>query len=153
MWGFIINGIQSSALEWKGMKTVPWNGGISASLLPSLVPDTTKVVTPLLPPLDSWPPHGIYMRCVPPQNIPSASGWFSSQPCLSCTPSHRSSSEWHLRHTLIWACCPATFMGYCLASFYVNSAILLGANRCCRLIPLREQRGLLNLWLRLTRIY
>lgn len=29
MWGFIINGIQSSALEWQGMKEAPWNGGIS----------------------------------------------------------------------------------------------------------------------------
>lgn len=29
MWGFIINGIQSSALEWEGMRDAPWNGGIS----------------------------------------------------------------------------------------------------------------------------
>ena len=26
MWGFIINGIQSSALEWKEMTEVPWDG-------------------------------------------------------------------------------------------------------------------------------
>jgi solute carrier family 35 protein F1/2 len=33
MWGFIINGIQASALESKTMKEVPWNGGISRSHL------------------------------------------------------------------------------------------------------------------------
>ena len=32
MWGFIINGIQASALEWKDMKQVPWTGDISQSL-------------------------------------------------------------------------------------------------------------------------
>ena len=26
MWGFLINGIQSSALEWKEMTEVPWDG-------------------------------------------------------------------------------------------------------------------------------
>lgn len=34
MWGFIINGIQSSALEWKGMRDAPWNAGISESFFP-----------------------------------------------------------------------------------------------------------------------
>jgi len=29
MWGFIINGIQASGMEWRDMKQVPWNGGIS----------------------------------------------------------------------------------------------------------------------------
>ena len=29
MWGFIVNGIQSSALEWRGMKEAPWNAAIS----------------------------------------------------------------------------------------------------------------------------
>jgi len=29
MWGMIINGIQASALEYKGMRTTPWNGEIS----------------------------------------------------------------------------------------------------------------------------
>jgi len=29
MWGFIINGIQASGLEWRDMTEVPWNGGIS----------------------------------------------------------------------------------------------------------------------------
>jgi len=33
MWGFIINGIQSSALEWKRMKEVPWNGEIIGLLM------------------------------------------------------------------------------------------------------------------------
>jgi solute carrier family 35 protein F1/2 len=33
MWGFIINGIQSSALEWKGMKEVPWTGEIIGLLM------------------------------------------------------------------------------------------------------------------------
>ncbi|KDR65717.1 hypothetical protein GALMADRAFT_260118 [Galerina marginata CBS 339.88] len=33
MWGFIINGIQSSALEWKEMKEVPWNGHIIGLLM------------------------------------------------------------------------------------------------------------------------
>jgi solute carrier family 35 protein F1/2 len=33
MWAFIINGIQSSALEWKDMKTVPWDGGIIGLLM------------------------------------------------------------------------------------------------------------------------
>ncbi|KAF8199015.1 DUF914 domain membrane protein [Pholiota molesta] len=28
MWGFIINGIQASGLEWKAMKEVPWTGDI-----------------------------------------------------------------------------------------------------------------------------
>jgi len=28
MWGFLFNGIQSSALEWKEMKEVPWDGKI-----------------------------------------------------------------------------------------------------------------------------
>ncbi|KAF5335978.1 hypothetical protein D9611_006284 [Ephemerocybe angulata] len=28
MWGFLIGGIQASALEWKEMKTVPWTGDI-----------------------------------------------------------------------------------------------------------------------------
>lgn len=36
MWGFIINGVQSSALEWKKMTEVPWNGGISGSIVQSL---------------------------------------------------------------------------------------------------------------------
>ena len=29
IWGFIINGIQASGMEWRDMKQVPWNGGIS----------------------------------------------------------------------------------------------------------------------------
>ncbi|KAF8963418.1 hypothetical protein BDZ97DRAFT_1661712 [Flammula alnicola] len=33
MWGLIINGIQSSALEWKGMKEVPWTGDIIGLLM------------------------------------------------------------------------------------------------------------------------
>ncbi|KAF4610744.1 hypothetical protein D9613_006838 [Agrocybe pediades] len=33
MWGLIINGIQSSALEWKGMITVPWTGEIIGLLV------------------------------------------------------------------------------------------------------------------------
>jgi len=33
MWGFIINGVQSSALEWKGMKVVPWTGDIIGLLM------------------------------------------------------------------------------------------------------------------------
>ncbi|KAJ2915450.1 hypothetical protein MD484_g4940, partial [Candolleomyces efflorescens] len=28
LWGFLIGGIQASALEWKQMREVPWNGGI-----------------------------------------------------------------------------------------------------------------------------
>ncbi|KAG2011568.1 DUF914 domain membrane protein [Coprinopsis cinerea AmutBmut pab1-1] len=28
LYAFLINGVQSSALEWKGMTQVPWNGGI-----------------------------------------------------------------------------------------------------------------------------
>lgn len=33
MWGLIINGIQSSALEWRGMKEVPWTGEIIGILM------------------------------------------------------------------------------------------------------------------------
>lgn len=33
MWGFLINGIQASALEWKGMREAPWNGGIIGLLM------------------------------------------------------------------------------------------------------------------------
>jgi len=45
-------------------------------------------------------------------------------------------------------------MGYYLASLYVNSAILLGTNRrCCRVIPLREQRGTSHPLTSLIRIY
>ncbi|KAH9479570.1 putative solute carrier family 35 member [Psilocybe cubensis] len=33
MWGFVINGIQSSALEWRGMKEVPWTGDIIGLLM------------------------------------------------------------------------------------------------------------------------
>ncbi|KAF9453617.1 DUF914-domain-containing protein [Macrolepiota fuliginosa MF-IS2] len=33
MWGFIINGIQTSALESKSMKEVPWNGAIIGLLM------------------------------------------------------------------------------------------------------------------------
>lgn len=33
MWGLIINGIQTSALEWKGMKEVPWTGEIIGLLI------------------------------------------------------------------------------------------------------------------------
>ncbi|PPQ63305.1 hypothetical protein CVT24_006750 [Panaeolus cyanescens] len=33
MWGFIINGIQSSALEWKAMTQVPWSGDIIGLLM------------------------------------------------------------------------------------------------------------------------
>ncbi|PPQ88718.1 hypothetical protein CVT25_009482 [Psilocybe cyanescens] len=33
MWGFIINGVQSSALEWKGMTEVPWTGDIIGLLM------------------------------------------------------------------------------------------------------------------------
>ncbi|KIK09040.1 hypothetical protein K443DRAFT_128034 [Laccaria amethystina LaAM-08-1] len=33
MWGFIINGIQASALEWKDMKQVPWTGDIIGLLM------------------------------------------------------------------------------------------------------------------------
>jgi solute carrier family 35 protein F1/2 len=33
MWGFLINGIQSSALESKGMKEVPWNGATIGLLM------------------------------------------------------------------------------------------------------------------------
>jgi solute carrier family 35 protein F1/2 len=33
MWGFIINGIQSSALEWRQMKEVPWTGDIIGLLM------------------------------------------------------------------------------------------------------------------------
>jgi solute carrier family 35 protein F1/2 len=32
MWGFLINGIQASALEWREMKEVPWDGKISKQL-------------------------------------------------------------------------------------------------------------------------
>jgi len=33
MWGFIINGIQSSALEWRGIKEVPWDGATIGLLM------------------------------------------------------------------------------------------------------------------------
>ncbi|KAF9054364.1 hypothetical protein BJ165DRAFT_1438283 [Panaeolus papilionaceus] len=33
MWGFLINGIQSSALEWKAMTEVPWSGDIIGLLM------------------------------------------------------------------------------------------------------------------------
>lgn len=33
MWGFLINGVQSSALEWRGMKEVPWTGATSKFIL------------------------------------------------------------------------------------------------------------------------
>lgn len=33
MWGFIINGIQASGLEWRDMTEVPWNGGIIGLLM------------------------------------------------------------------------------------------------------------------------
>ncbi|KAF8909403.1 hypothetical protein CPB84DRAFT_1703155 [Gymnopilus junonius] len=33
MWGFIINGIQASGLEWKQMKEVPWTGEIIGILM------------------------------------------------------------------------------------------------------------------------
>jgi len=36
MWGFIINGIQASALEWEQMTQVPWDGGISELIFQNL---------------------------------------------------------------------------------------------------------------------
>jgi solute carrier family 35 protein F1/2 len=33
LWGFLINGVQSSALEWRDMTQVPWNGGIIGLLM------------------------------------------------------------------------------------------------------------------------
>ncbi|KAF9530357.1 hypothetical protein CPB83DRAFT_763184 [Crepidotus variabilis] len=33
MWGFLINGVQSSALEWKMMTEVPWNGATIGLLM------------------------------------------------------------------------------------------------------------------------
>ncbi|KAJ3487821.1 hypothetical protein NLJ89_g11677 [Agrocybe chaxingu] len=33
MWGFLINGVQSSALEWRAMKEAPWGGDIIGLLM------------------------------------------------------------------------------------------------------------------------
>ncbi|CAA7267416.1 unnamed protein product [Cyclocybe aegerita] len=33
MWGFLINGVQSSALEWRAMKEAPWSGDIIGLLM------------------------------------------------------------------------------------------------------------------------
>jgi solute carrier family 35 protein F1/2 len=49
MWGFLFNGIQSAALEWKGMKEVPWDGatiGLLAAFTCSMI--ILYTVSPLL---------------------------------------------------------------------------------------------------------
>ena len=67
MWGFIINGIQASALEWKGMKEVPWNGEISTFIVIVTIIMATWVSDACsLSALYSWPPRGIYVWCVIP---------------------------------------------------------------------------------------
>ena len=64
MWGFIINGIQASALEWRGMKEVPWNGEISTFII--IIMATWVSDACFLSALYSWPPRGIYVWCVIP---------------------------------------------------------------------------------------